>query len=235
MLHNKIVSREDWLVERKKLLKEEKALTQARDRLNEKRRELPWVEVPQNYTFTSENGPVSLSELFGNSTQLIVYHFMFDPEWENGCVSCSLWADNFEGIDCHLEARDIAFVSIARAPIEKLTKFKSRLNWSFNFVSSYGNSFSEDFGVSFGDNHKPDDEITYNYRQTTFPINDAPGISVFVKGENGKVYHSYSTYSRGLDMLNGTYHYIDLTPYGRNETPEGGSMSWVRHHDRYEQ
>ncbi|WP_419902206.1 DUF899 domain-containing protein [Kiloniella sp.] len=229
----RVVSREEWLIERKELLIQEKQFTRAKDQLSKHRRDLPWVKLEKDYTFESESGTQSLSDLFGSCSQLIVYHFMFGPDWEAGCVSCSFWADNFNGTEQHLNARDISLAVIARAPMSKLTPFKKRLGWTFNFVSSENTDFNEDFGVNFGPDHKPEEQITYNYRTTTFPIDDAPGISVFIKSEDGTIHHTYSTFSRGLDNLNGTYHYIDLTPRGRNEDNESGTMSWVRHHDNY--
>ncbi|MEH6633576.1 MAG: thioredoxin family protein [Halopseudomonas aestusnigri] len=229
----RVVSRNEWLIERQELLEQEKQFTRARDRLSEYRRDLPWVQLEKDYIFDSEKGEQSLLGLFGDNSQLIVYHFMFDPDWEAGCVSCSFWADNFNGTDQHLNARDISMAVVARAPMSKLLPFKKRLGWTFNFVSSGSNTFNQDFEVNFGSDHKPEDKITYNYRTTTFPINDAPGISVFRKDNENVIYHTYSTYSRGLDNLNGAYHYIDLTPKGRNEDKEAGTMSWVRHHDNY--
>mgnify|MGYP000591115933 CR=1 FL=1 len=234
MTEIRVVSRDEWLVERKELLEQEKQFTRARDRLAQYRRDLPWVKLEKEYIFEGANGPQSLSDLFGSSSQLIIYHFMFGPDWDAGCVSCSFWADNFNGTVPHLNARDTSLAVVARAPMSKLTPFKQRLGWSFNFVSSEKNSFNEDFDVNFGPDHKPEDKITYNYRTTTFPVDEAAGISVFVKGEDGTLYHSYSTYSRGLDNLNGTYHFIDLTPKGRNEDNESGTMSWVRHNDNYD-
>ena len=233
MFDIRVVSRDEWLIERKELLEQEKQFTRAKDRLAEYRRDLPWVKVEKDYIFDSESGNQSLTDLFGNNSQLVVYHFMFDPDWQAGCVSCSFWADNFNGTIPHLNARDISLVAVARAPMSKLTPFKERLGWTFDFISSENNTFNDDFDVSFGPDHKPEDQITYNYRPTTFPVNDAPGISVFIKDDNGTIFHTYSTYSRGLDNLNGTYHYIDLTPKGRDEDSEKVTMSWVRHNDNY--
>ncbi len=228
-----VVSREEWLTQRKQLLEREKAFTRERDALSAARRELPWVRIDRDYVFDGENGPVRMAELFGDCSQLIVYHFMFGKDWENPCVSCSFWADNFNGIEPHLNARDTAFAAISRGPLDKLLAVRKRLGWNFPWLSSGNTTFSEDFHASFPDDRDPDDMVEYNYRETKISINDLPAISVFAKGGDGSLYHTYSAYSRGLDLLNGAYNYIDLTPKGRDEPSEGNPMHWVRLHDSY--
>ena len=228
------VSREQWLEARRQLLAQEKDLTRRQDEIAAARRQLPWVKVEKEYVFDTDSGKVTLAGLFGERSQLIVYHFMFGPEWETGCVSCSFWADNFNGLEPHLNNRDIAFAAVSRAPMDKLTPFKQRLGWDFNWVSSVSNSFNADFNVSFGSGHKPEDPVFYNFTENTiYPMDEAHGTSVFAKGDDGTVYHTYSTYGRGLDVTNAAYSYIDLTPKGRNEPIEGNPMAWVRHHDNY--
>lgn len=227
-----IASRETWLDARRALLEEEKALTRARDALAEKRRALPWVRLEADYRFTGPDGDVTLADLFGPHGQLIVQHFMYGPDWENGCPSCSFWADNFDGIAAHLAARDTAFVLVARAPFERLRAFRARKGWSLPLFSSLGSRFNHDFQVSFEEGHSADAPVTYNYRETTFPAGEAPGVSVFVRDADGTVFHTYSTYSRGLDILNGTYHLLDLTPKGRDEAD--GPMHWLKHREAYD-
>lgn len=228
-----IATREQWLAARKQLLEREKAHTRQKDALAVERRALPWVKLDTDYMFDAEAGKRSLADLFGTCSQLVVYHFMYGPEWDTGCVSCSFWADSFDGIEAHLKERDIAFVAISRAPLERLMAFRKRLGWSFEWVSSLGNSFNADFHVSFGSDHDRDDPVYYNFQKGLYPLDEAHGTSVFAKSEDGEIFHTYSTYGRGLDAANAAYAYIDLTPNGRNEPPEGNPMTWVRHHDAY--
>lgn len=228
-----IATREQWLAARKQLLEREKAHTRQKDVLAAERRALPWVKLDTDYMFDAEAGKRSLADLFGTCSQLVVYHFMYGPEWDTGCVSCSFWADSFDGIKPHLQDRDIAFVAISRAPLERLMAFRNRLGWSFDWVSSLGNSFNADFHVSFGSDHNRDDPVYYNFQNGFYPLDEAHGTSVFAKSEDGEIFHTYSTYGRGLDAANAAYAYIDLTPSGRNEPPEGNPMAWVRHHDAY--
>ena len=188
-------SREDWLTARKDLLSREKALSRERDAIAQARRDLPWVKIETDYVFETEAGPASLWDLFDGHFQLIVQHFMLGPDWDNGCVSCSFWADGFNGTIPHLNARDIAFKVVARAPLAKILPFKQRMGWTFEWVSSFGGTFNEDFGVSFGTDHKPENKVNYNFLETNFPADEAPGASAFVK-DDGTVYHTYSTYSR---------------------------------------
>lgn len=225
-----VVKPQEWLKLRRQLLEQEKEFTKRRDELNALRRKLPWVKVEKSYTFDTPDGPKSLPDLFGACSQLIVYHFMFGPDWEEGCKSCSFWADNFDNAVVHLRQRDVQLVAISRGPLERLLSFKTRMNWSFPWVSSAGNDFNYDFNVSFG---KDQQEKYYNYQQTNSKAEELPGMSVFYKDENGQVFHTYSAYARGLDMLNGTYHFLDTVPKGRDESALPYAQSWVKHKDRY--
>lgn len=228
-----VVSQDDWTKARKVLLEKEKALTRQRDELAQLRRALPWVEVTRNYEFEGPGGRKSLSELFEGRAQLIVYHFMFGPEWEEGCASCSFWADNFEGIEIHLAHRDATLVAVSRASYEQLVAYRERMGWTFPWYSSAGNDFNFDFGVSFTPEQVETEGAVYNYRQTKV-MDELPGVSVFIRGDAGEVFHTYSTFSRGLDMLNGAYHYMDLLPKGRDEAELPWTMAWLRRHDQYE-
>ena len=228
-----IVSREKWLEQRLQHLVDEKEFTRARDALSAKRRQLPWVLLEQDYLFEGESGQVRLSELFGGHSQLIIYHFMYGEDWEAGCPSCSFWADNFNTIGAHLGARDAGFAAISIAPIEQLAKYKRRMGWEFTWVSSKGNSFNKDFAVSFSDEERSRGKANYNFNTATFPSSEAPGISIFVRGENTEIYHTYSTFGRGLDMLNGTYHYMDLLPKGRDEEVLDYPQQWIRRRGDY--
>ena len=230
MTTHPVVTQGEWLAARKQLLAEEKEFTRLRDQLSQKRRDLPWVKVTKDYVFDSPNGKQPLSELFHDQSQLMVYHFMLGPDWEEGCKSCSFWADNFEGIDIHLKHRDISFLAISRAEIEKIEAYKKRMGWTFNWVSSFNNDFNYDFQASFSSDQEKKNEVIYNYIKRPYFTDEMAGVSVFIKDEEHSIFHTYSTYSRGLDILNGAYNYIDLAPMGRNE--EDG-MSWLRHHDQY--
>ena len=226
-----VVSQNEWLAARKKLLVKEKELTRLRDQIADERRKLPWVKVEKDYIFNGSQGQQSLADLFGDKSQLMIYHFMLGPEWEEGCTSCSFWADNFDGIDIHLAHRDISFLAVSRAGYDKLAAYKKRMGWRFNWVSSLGSDFNYDFQVSFTPEQKENNTTEYNYRNTEYFVDELVGVSVFAKDEQGEVFHTYSTYSRGVDMLNGAYNYIDLSPKGRDE--ESG-MSWLRRHDQYD-
>jgi predicted dithiol-disulfide oxidoreductase (DUF899 family) len=227
-----IVSREDWLEARADLLEAEKAFTKARDALSAQRREMPWTKAG-DYTFDGPDGPVSLSELFEGRRQLIVYHFMFAPEWETGCKSCSFWADQFDGAIPHLNARDTSFVAISRAPLEKLRRHADRLGWKFRWLSSGNSPFNFDYRVSFHPEAMARGEADYNYRKQPVPSPDLQGMSVFVRGDDGEIYHAYSTYGRGQDLVNGAYNMLDLTPQGRGEDGYAFTMQWVKYHDEY--
>lgn len=229
-----IVSRQQWLENRQALLVKEKELTRLRDEVSLQRQQMPWVKVDKIYRFDGPNGNETLSDLFAGKQQLLIYHFMLGPDWDEGCTSCSFWADNFDGIDVHLEHRDISFLAVSRAPYEKLTAYKKRMGWRFKWVSSFGSDFNYDYQVSFTPEQKEKNEIEYNFRKTEYFVDELVGVSVFIKDDNGNVFHTYSTYSRGVDMLNGAYNYIDLTPKGRDEHGEAKNMGWLRRHDQYD-
>jgi predicted dithiol-disulfide oxidoreductase (DUF899 family) len=227
-----IVNREEWTKARVVLLEKEKSFTRSRDQLSQQRRELPWTPVTKEYVFEGpEKGQKqTLSQLFGDKSQLVVYHLMFGPNADAPCTLCSFWADNFNGIDVHLAHRDVSFVAISRAPLEKLQAFEKRMGWTFPWVSAAGNDFPVDMHVAFTPEQVAS-TAEYNYKQMQVPGEDMPGASVFAKDEKGMVYHTYSCYERGLDILNGAYNWLDLTPKGRNEKSSG--TAWVRRHDEY--
>ena len=229
----KIVDEQDWIAARKELLEEEKALQKARDALARKRRELPWREISQDYVFEGEHGQVSLAELFGDCSQLIIYHFMYHPEWDEGCKSCSFWADQYDAAIPHLKARDVALACVSRGPLDKLLAYRDRMGWSFPWYSSAGNSFNYDFNVSFTPEQVETRDGIYNYRQAKWLAEDLPGLSAFVKDEDGTIYHTYSTFSRGLDPLNATYQMLDLVAKGRDEDDLEFTMGWLKRHDEY--
>jgi predicted dithiol-disulfide oxidoreductase (DUF899 family) len=234
MTTHEIVSPERWLEARRTLLAEEKAWTCERDRLAAKRRALPWVKVEKNYTFESADGSVSLADLFDGRSQLIVYHFMFGPEWEEGCPGCSLLSDQVDGPRQHFEHNDVSFVAVSRAPIAKLEAYRKRMGWSFRWVSSAGNDFNFDYHVSFPNGSRAGG-VFYNFGHQPDPeIDEMHGTSVFYKDDDGTIYHTYSTYSRGDEILLSIYGWLDLVPKGRNETKNGNLTDWVRRHDRYE-
>ena len=235
MHHHKVVSREEWLVARKEHLAKEKELTRLRDQLSQQRRELPWVVVDKDYTFQGPNGPETFSDLFEGRHQLLVYHFMMGPDWDEGCPSCSFWADNYNGAVVHLNHRDVTLVAISRAPLEKLEAYKQRMGWTFKWVSSSDTDFNFDYHVSAtAEEIERGEPVYYNYHMTSFPSPERPGISVFYKDDDDSIYHTYSCYARGLDMLNCTYHLLDLLPKGRDEDDLPYPMAWVRHKDRYD-
>lgn len=234
MLENhRVVSREAWIEARKDLLAKEKALTRLRDELSAARRALPRVRVEKNYVFDKPDGRASLAALFAGRSQLVVFHLMFDPAWAEPCKSCSFWADSFERNVVHLAARDVTLIAVSRAPLEKLEAFKQRMGWTFTWVSSGGNSFNRDYQVSATAEDAAHGEIYYNYVRQQTAYGERPGISVFYQDPAGTVFHTYSCYARGLDMMNAAYHYLDLTPKGRDEDGLPFSMSWVRLRDRY--
>jgi predicted dithiol-disulfide oxidoreductase (DUF899 family) len=232
--NHEVVSKDKWLEARKRLLEKEKEFTRLRDQLSRQRRDLPWQAVPKEYAFEGPKGKETLAALFDGSSQLIVYHFMFDPDWAAGCKSCSFWADNFNGIDIHLKHRDISFIAISRAPWAKLEPYKKRMGWSFKWVSSFGTTFNYDYGASFTPEEVANKSAFYNYARQNPGDTDVVGISVFYKDTGGSLFHTYSCYSRGVDMMNGAYHYMDLTPKGRDEADQKpGPQAWVRRHDEY--
>jgi predicted dithiol-disulfide oxidoreductase (DUF899 family) len=230
-MNHPIVSKDEWIAARKRLLAREKEFTRLRDELSQERRDLPWERVERKYSFEGAKGRQSLEDLFESRHQLIVYHFMFAPEWEAGCKSCSFWADNFNGIVAHLQQRDVSFAAVSRAPWQKLHAFAQRLGWSFNWVSSGDGDFNFDFQVSFTE-QQVQGEVEYNYVKQRFPATDAPGISVFFR-DGGAVFHTYSSFGRGLDMMNTAYHYLDLVPKGRDEQGLPHTMAWVKLRDQY--
>jgi predicted dithiol-disulfide oxidoreductase (DUF899 family) len=227
----RIVSREEWIVERKALLAKEKELTHLRDRISAERRELPWVKVTKNYVFDTMEGKKTLSELFEGRSQLIVGHFMFSPDWNAGCVGCSFGNDHVDAAYQHLQHHDVTYVAVGRAPLAKLEAYRQRMGWRFNFVSSFGSDFNYDFNVSFTKDDLADGKVTYNYTETETKMEDLPGSSVFIKGENGDIFHTYSQFGRGGEEVLAAYMLLDLTPKGRNEAH---AMQWVRRHDEYD-
>jgi len=230
---HEIVSHEDWIAARKQLLAKEKEFTRLRDQLSQQRRDLPWERVEKTYTFEGPDGKQTLPELFDGRSQLVVYHFMFGPGWENPCRSCSFWADNIERNVVHVAARDVTLLVCSRAPYAELLPFKRRMGWTFKWVSSHGSDFNYDYQVSFPEG-EPEGEVEYNYRREKLRMTDLPGISVFTKDPQGAVFHTYSTYARGLDMLNAAYHYLDLVPRGRDEADQKPHpMAWLRYRDSY--
>jgi predicted dithiol-disulfide oxidoreductase (DUF899 family) len=232
---HKVVSHDAWIAARKAHLAEEKAFTRARDALARKRRDLPWEKVDKNYVFDTLAGKQSLADLFGGKSQLIIYHFMLGPGWEAGCPSCSYLADHFDGAAVHLAQRDVSFVVVSRAPLSEIEAFKRRMGWRFKWVSSFGSDFNPDYQVSFTPEEKAGGKVFYNYEFIeSFPSEERPGASVFYKNAAGEIFHTYSTYGRGLDILIGAYHFLDLAPKGRDEDALAWSMAWVRHHDRYD-
>jgi predicted dithiol-disulfide oxidoreductase (DUF899 family) len=232
--HPKVVSREEWLASRKELLTKEKEFTRLRDQLSAERRKLPWVKVDKNYVFDGPGGKETLSDLFEGRSQLIVYHFMFDPDWSEGCKSCSLLADHYNPAIVHLNQRGVSMVTISHAPIEKLLAFRKRMGWNFKWVSSFGGDFNRDFHVTFTPDELESKSVNYNYDFNPFPVTEAPGISVFFKDDDGNIFHTYSSYARGLDIFIGTYNLLDIVPKGRDEDGLRYTMEWIRHHDRYD-
>ena len=226
-----VVSPDQWQAARAELLKKEKEFTRLRDELSRERRALPWEKVEKTYVFDGPNGAESLSDLFAGKSQLVVYHFMFNPADDAGCPHCSFWADHYDGMTVHLRQRDVSFVVISRAPLAKIAAFKQRMGWKFKWLSAGNNSFNYDYRVSFSpaDCDKP----VYNVGTLVPGMPDREGLSVFTKGSSGAVFRTYSTFARGIDMINGTYQILDLVPKGRDEDPEA-TQDWVRHHDRYD-
>ena len=228
-----IVSHEEWLQSRKALLAEEKALTRKHDELSRRRRELPWVKVDQNYVFDGPQGNVTLSDLFAGRTQLLIYHFMFGPDWAEGCPSCSMVADHIDRTRIHVTQRDTTLVMVSRAPIAKIEDFRKRMGWTLPWVSSNGNTFNRDYHVTFTQEEMEKGDSYYNFGSNRFPSPEAPGMSAFYRDPGGNIFHTYSAYARGLEALLGTYTLLDLTTKGRDEDEFSFPMAWVRHHDRY--
>jgi predicted dithiol-disulfide oxidoreductase (DUF899 family) len=228
-----VVSREQWRGQRMALLAREKELTHLRDQVASERRALPWVRIEKDYVFDAPEGRRTLSDLFAGRRQLLVQHFMFGPGWQQGCPSCSFMADHTDGMNVHLAQRDVTFVAISRAPLADIERFRQRMGWQFTWVSSHGSDFNYDFGVSFTPEERAKGKVDYNFGLRPFPAEEAPGISVFYNEDNGAVFHTYSTYGRGVEVMMGTYNMLDLLPNGRGEREVDHKMEWVRHHDRY--
>ncbi len=232
--NHRIVTPSEWLAARKELLAEEKRLTRQMDAVNAKRRALPWVKVEKDYQFDSPRGRVSLAGLFAGKTQLVMQHFMLGEGWGEGCRSCSFMADHTDPMLPHLAARDVTMLAVSHAPLAEIEAFKKRMGWKFSWVSSCGSTFNHDFHVSFTEEEIASGKVNYNYTRQEFPKTEAPGLSVFFKAENGGVFHTYSVYGRGVELMMGAYRILDLTPKGRNEDDLEWPQQWVRYHDRYE-
>lgn len=236
MENHQIVSQDAWVEARKQLLIKEKEFTRLRDQLSQERRDLPWERVEKEYVFEGPAGTETLSDLFAGKRQLVIYHFMFDPSWDEGCVHCSFWADNFNGIGVHLNHRDVAFVVVSRAPLSKIEAFKQRMGWSFKWVSSFASDFNYDYQASFTPDDLAKGEAYYNYAlHDVGGDSERQGISVFYNNQEGAIFHTYSTYGRGIDMVNGAYHFLDLVPRGRDEAGHDDPQYWVRYHDKYDE
>lgn len=233
MTEHRVVSHEEWLAARRALLAEEKEFTRLRDAFSRRRRELPWERVDKLYRFDGARGKVTLAEMFDGRSQLIIQHFMLGPDWEEGCKSCSFWADNFNGIDIHLNHRDVTLALVSRAPLANIENYRKRMGWSLPWYSSDGSDFNFDYQVSFTPEQLAG-QPQYNYAPLQSKTAELPGISVFYRDEAGQVFHTYSCYARGLDMLNGAYHLLDLAPKGRDEAGLSYTMEWLRRHDQYE-
>ena len=231
--NHRIVSKDEWLAARSALLKKEKEFTVLRDKLGQQQRDMPWVSVDKEYLFLGPNGKQTLSDLFDGRTQLIVYHFMYDPNWDAGCPSCSFWADNFNGIVVHLNQRDVTMIAVSRAPYGKIEEYKKRMGWNFMWVSSYDNDFNFDYHVSFTPEELSKKKAFYNYNLQDTHSPEREGVSVFYKDTPGHMFHTYSAYARGIDVLNVAYHYLELVPKGRDEDGHEFAQFWVRRHDEY--
>lgn len=231
----KVVSHEEWLIARKEFLAREKEFTRLRDELSRQRRELPWECVDKKYVFDGPLGQQTLEQLFDGRNQLIVYHFMLGPSWSAGCPGCSFIADQFDALTIHLAHRDATLIAVSRAPMDEIAEFKKRMGWKFHWVSSFKNEFNFDYGVSFRAEDRASGKVYYNYAWGEFGSEEAPGVSIFYRDEAGNIYHTYSSFARGLDILLGTYNFLDLTPKGRDEDGLAFAMAWVRHHDKYAQ
>jgi predicted dithiol-disulfide oxidoreductase (DUF899 family) len=233
IMQHKVVSRNEWIAARKAHLANEKALTKARDQLSAERRALPWVKVEKTYLFDTPDGKKTLGDLFDGRSQLIVYHFMLGPDWGEGCPSCSYLADHFDGAALHLPRRDVTLVTVSRAPLPEIEAYKKRMGWRFPWVSSHGDDFNYDFHVSFRP-EQAEGDVYYNYEMRDFEVDEMPGLSVFIKDASGAIFHTYSAYARGLDILVGAYNFLDLVPKGRDEEKLPWTMAWIRRHDDYD-
>jgi predicted dithiol-disulfide oxidoreductase (DUF899 family) len=232
-MQHEVVDAEKWVAARKELLKKEKEFSRLRDEISKQRRELPWEKVEKKYVFDGPKGKETLADLFGGRSQLIVYHFMFGPGWKEGCPSCSFISDHIDGSIVHLAARDVKLAVVSRAPLAEIEAFKKRMGWKFHWVSSLGTDFNYDYQVSATKEELAKGEVYYNYAKTQFPSEERPGTSVFYKDAAGNIFHTYSSYGRGLDIFIGAYNWLDIAPKGRDEEGLKHSMAWVRHHDKY--
>jgi len=232
-VNHPVVSGEQWIAERGKLLAREKELTHLRDAIARERRALPWERIEKNYVFDAPEGRRSLADLFEGRRQLLVQHFMLGPGWEQGCPSCSFMADHSDGMNVHLAHRDVTLVAVSRAPLDQIERFRQRMGWKFKWVSSFGTAFNYDFHVSFTPEDVAKGEVNYNFEAWSSPYEELPGISAFYKNDAGDVFHTYSTYGRGVEVMMGAYAMMDLAPKGRAENDVPHKMEWVRHHDRY--
>jgi predicted dithiol-disulfide oxidoreductase (DUF899 family) len=230
--NRQVVSQKEWLVARKKLLVKEKKFSKLRDGLALQRRRLPWVKIEKEYLFDGPTGKVTLGDLFGDKSQLIIYHFMFGPGWKAGCEHCSFWADHFDSVNIHIGQRDTAFTVASRAPLMKIEAFKKRMGWRFKWVSSLNSDFNFDFNVSFTPEQIKSGVLPYNYGKIKMRIDEKEGVSAFYRDKDGDIYHTYSSYERGIDLMNTTYNFLDLTAKGRDEDP-ANPQDWVRYHDEY--
>lgn len=229
---HKVVSGKEWIAARKTLLVKEKKFNRLRDELNQQRRDLPWQKVDKEYVFDGPNGKETLAELFDDKSQLLIYHFMFGPDWKEGCPHCSFWADHYDSVNIHLGQRDTTFAVVSRAPLKKIQPFKKRMGWRFKWVSSNETDFNFDFNVSFTPEQIKSGTLPYNYGKRKMKIDELHGVSAFYKDKKGDIYHTYSSYARGIDLLNTTYNFLDLTAKGRDENPDS-TQDWVRYHDKY--
>jgi predicted dithiol-disulfide oxidoreductase (DUF899 family) len=231
-----VVSRQEWTVARASLLDREKELTRLRDEVAAQRRRLPWVAVGKPYRFDTVDGPATLADLFAGRSQLVVYHFMFGPDWEEGCPSCSFWVDSFDGIAEHLRHREVSLVAVSRAPLERIQAYGRRMGWTLPWVSSAPSDFNVDYGVTFTQEQQQGRaDAVYNYRPISSPGEEMPGVSVFVRDDAGAIFHTYSCYARGLDPINSAYQILDLVPRGRDEDNLPWPMAWLRRHDAYQE
>jgi predicted dithiol-disulfide oxidoreductase (DUF899 family) len=233
MVDHTIVSQNEWIEARKRFLAKEKEFSRLRDELSRERRELPWVLVDKAYIFQGPNGKVTLADLFAGRDQLIVQHFMFGPDWKEGCPICSFKADHTDAAVTHLAHRGVTFVAVSRAPLDKIEAFKKRMGWRFNWVSSHESDFNYDYHVSFTKEELSTGKVNYNFDMRKFHGEEGYGLSVLYKDTNGDIYHTYSTYGRGMESFMGTYNLLDCVPKGRDEQGLPFPMAWVRHHDRY--
>ncbi len=233
-INHPVVTKDQWVTQRKTLLAREKELMQLHDQIAAERRALPWEKVDKKYMFTAHEGPKTLGDLFEGRRQLMVQHFMFGPDWEQGCPSCSYMADHTDGMTIHLAHRDITFIAVSRAPIADIDRFRERMGWKFKWVSSNSSDFNFDYAVSFRREDMDQGKVYYNYGMREHPAEEAPGVSVFYRDDAGDIFHTYSTFGRGVEVMMGAYQMMDLAPKGRDERDVPYKMEWVRHHDRYQ-